>query len=96
MQQYMQMSMQFGGSSPSPMFDMMGNSVTMMAGFLLILPGFATDLIGLLCLIPWIRSRLLKSIFGINNIHHAASASNDPHTFDGECWHEQDQLPPKK
>ena len=40
--------------------DVMEGSFIFLGGILLILPGFITDIIGLLCLIPFIRRALIK------------------------------------
>ena len=69
----------------------MESSFVMMAGVLLIIPGFFTDLIGLLFLIPKLRSRLFKLLIRIKVIKTPpTTAKQQPKNviIDGECWQE--------
>lgn len=86
--------------------DMMDMSVGMMAGVLLLLPGFLTDCLGLICLFPPVKRKIaglyLKQSLGA--FHKAAQAntnqstqysqsqaSNDPKVIEGEFWHDDDK-----
>jgi UPF0716 protein FxsA len=42
-----------------PAIDMMEAAVLLVCGFLLLLPGFVTDIVGFIFLIPWVRRWLL-------------------------------------
>ncbi|MCG7995938.1 MAG: FxsA family protein [Candidatus Thiodiazotropha taylori] len=42
-----------------PAIDMMEGAVLLVCGFLLLLPGFVTDIVGFIFLIPWVRRWLL-------------------------------------
>lgn len=42
------------------------NSLFMLGGFLLMIPGFITDILGILCLIPFIRKFLINRFIGMN------------------------------
>ena len=90
------------GNMRSPV-DLMAISVHMMAGVLLLLPGFFTDTIGLLCLIPALKKAIaatfLKRSFGSfqqgmgpggaqQTYQQNTKASNDPKVIEGEFWEE--------
>ncbi len=42
-----------------PAFDLMEGAVLLVCGFMLLLPGFITDIVGFIFLIPWVRRWLL-------------------------------------
>jgi UPF0716 protein FxsA len=48
-----------------PAFDMMEGAVLLICGFMLLLPGFITDIVGFIFLIPWVRRWLL--VVGLKN-----------------------------
>ena len=62
-----------GRAEPS---DLMEGSFIFLGGILLILPGFITDIIGLLCLIPIVRRIIVKWL-----ILAMAQKNNDNDTF---------------
>ncbi len=66
----------------NPMSPMANNAMIMMAGFLLILPGFFTDTLGLLLLIPFVRhaviARLGRRMRVFAAQRPAANWNNDP------------------
>ena len=66
----------------NPMSPMANNAMIMMAGVLLILPGFLTDTLGLLLLIPLVRhaviARLGRKMRGFTTQGSAANWNNDP------------------
>jgi len=79
----MHQSMQSGN-----MFQMnfMSNSSVTLAGILLVIPGFLTDIFGLLLLIPTIRSATFR-LFS----KRAKSKKSDSDVIEGEYWQEDEQ-----
>jgi len=74
-----------------PMVDFMTSSVVMIGGLLLIIPGFITDIIGLLCLIPKLRLSLLK-IFSKTNIikiRKTSQSEQQQDVIEGEYWKDE-------
>jgi UPF0716 protein FxsA len=74
-----------------PAQDMLEGLILMLAGLLLLTPGFVTDIMGFLCLIPALRTRLaaiLLSRLSARQIH-------DPGVVivEGEFWTDPDRLP---
>ncbi len=51
----------------SPIYEIVSGAALAFAAFLLILPGFATDLIGVLLIIPLTRKIILKKYINKNN-----------------------------
>ena len=45
---------------PLLMNDMFSKSLILLSGMLLLIPGFITDVLGLLCLIPFIRKAIIR------------------------------------
>ncbi len=80
--------------------DIITMSVGMMAGTLLLCPGFITDIIGLLLLIPSVKQKVAdyyvrKSMKGFNAAGQSQSyrqqkSSNDSKIIEGEYWKEDD------
>ncbi|MDF2867779.1 MAG: fxsA [Gammaproteobacteria bacterium] len=58
-----------------------------LAGFLLVIPGFITDILGLLCLLPTIQSGLFKKLLAAGWLRRAAEPENtqDPRIIEGEA-----------
>lgn len=85
----MQQSMQNG---MPPIFAMMHNTVISLAAILLIVPGFFTDIIGLLLLIPKCQPFFLRFI-RFPSPTTPKTTANQPHVqetvIDAECWHEE-------
>jgi UPF0716 protein FxsA len=81
----MQMGIQLG--QPQHL-NILNNSLTMIAGFLLIIPGFMTDMLGVLCLIPGVRSKVFSFLIkkGGFKTKPQKPAANDSTIIDGECW----------
>ena len=81
---YQQMNaMQGGRMDPSQM----PNAVKLLAGILLIIPGFVTDCLGGLLLIPGVRRRLearMGQRFTPGAHAQGRKASNDPDVLEGE------------
>lgn len=77
------------GQPPQP--NTFTNAATVLAGFLLIIPGFFTDLLGLLCLMPKIRATILNFFTKTKIIKPKGKAANDANIIEGEFWHEDDE-----
>ena len=87
----------------TPAMEMMEGVVILVSGILLLTPGFLTDALGLLGLMPWSRSyfinhfleknaeRVFKqrnSIF-INRTNSSEKKSNKDDTIEGEFWEDK-------
>ena len=87
----------------TPAMEMMEGVVILVSGILLLTPGFLTDALGLLGLMPWSRSyfinhfleknaeRVFKqrnSVF-INRTNSSEKKSNKDDTIEGEFWEEK-------
>jgi len=87
----------------TPAMEMMEGVVILVSGILLLTPGFLTDAIGLLGLMPWSRSyfinhfleknaeRVFKqrnSVF-INRTNSSEKKSNKDDTIEGEFWEDK-------
>ena len=85
----------------TPAFEMMEGVVILISGVLLLTPGFLTDILGLLGLMPWSRtyfidqflSRNSSKVFSQNNsvFIHKSDSSEDKKpkkngTIEGELW----------
>ncbi len=74
-----------------PATDLLGGVILLLSGALLLTPGFFTDCIGFLCLVPTFRTYLatefLKNLFqreSHNNVYRSV-------TMEGEFWEEEDR-----
>ncbi|VAW57430.1 FxsA protein [hydrothermal vent metagenome] len=78
-----------------PAMEMMEGLFLAVGGALLITPGFFTDTIGFICLLPFTRREiikllLLKSVIKTSyTAHQDKTAPKDPHTIEGE-YHRED------
>ena len=87
----------------TPAMEMMEGVVILVSGILLLTPGFLTDALGLLGLMPWSRSyfinhfleknaeRVFKqrnSVF-INRTNSSEKKSNKDDTIEGEFWEDK-------
>lgn len=93
--QKMNETMRQGSSLPK--FMAINSSMVMISGMLLILPGFITDALGVLLLIPGVRSVIIKRFqkAGMNIQARARSSQSaqqkEDQTIEGECWSGEDQ-----
>ena len=73
-----------------PAEDLIGGLILLIAGVLLLTPGFFTDLIGFLCLIPKLRETVARKVI----MHLVANSERGPdkHTVivEGEFWEEDE------
>jgi len=80
-----------------PAIEMLEGVVLLVSGALLLTPGFFTDTLGFLCLIPALRRRLISWLLERSLINrnqgppHGPTQQHGPRTIEGECWHEQDR-----
>lgn len=77
-----------------PVLEMVHGLFLLIAGVLLLIPGFLTDSVGALLLIPPMRSLLAR--FGLQNVivrGQTGTASNSS-TIDAEYWEETDEPGP--
>ena len=73
-----------------PIFEMLSGASIAIAAVFLIIPGFFTDVLGFLLLIPITRMILIKYFFKVGNI---SEKENDNKTLDGEIIEkEKDEL----
>lgn len=87
---------QAGQMRRNPLGQIAENALVGMAGVLLILPGFLTDSLGLLLLIPPVRQLVIRSFAARAQVYGAASFDgprrSGPDVIDGEYFEiEQDQ-----
>ncbi len=77
-----------------PAVEILEGGALLLAGALLLTPGFFTDAIGFLLLIPPLRRYLiLKFIDRITINGIAGREGRGPRTFDGEFWRDDDNDP---
>ncbi|NDL00917.1 FxsA family protein [Photorhabdus bodei] len=77
----------------SPAAEMIKSVSLLLAGFLLLLPGFFTDFLGLLLLLPPVQKTLVMKLMPHINIyrpHNSGGFRRDSNTFEGEYERKQD------
>ena len=81
-----------------PAFDMMEGAVLLVCGFLLLLPGFVTDIVGFIFLIPWVRRWLLAVGLQSSGVmrpaqptEQSASQTSEPRVIEGEFQREKEK-----
>lgn len=70
-----------------------------LAGLLLLIPGFLTDIVGLLCLVPLVQKRILtwlgaKPHYSANDAHYQSqqyTGDKPSRVIEGEFWREEDK-----
>jgi len=86
-----------------PAMEMMEGLILLITGALLLTPGFFTDVIGFLCLIPFVRQFLVKKMISKFTVIQAGGSytntesqeqsstrTSEPKTLEGEFWQEDD------
>ncbi|MET0066738.1 MAG: FxsA family protein [Candidatus Thiodiazotropha sp.] len=78
-----------------PAFDLMEGAVLLACGFMLLLPGFITDIVGFIFLVPWIR-RWLLTVGLMNSGVMRPSATpretrHEPRVIEGEFQRDDDK-----
>jgi UPF0716 protein FxsA len=80
----LQQQLRAGWLTPEQMAQ---SGLVVMAGILLVIPGFITDIIGLLCLIPVLRTAIIKKL-QVKGWHNPSSAnSSTTRIIEGEARH---------
>ena len=77
-----------------PLLADFDSSITMIAGMLLIIPGFLSDVLGLICWIPGIRHAMKKGFS--KAAKGLRKKSGQPDIIEGEYWHEKKQVQENK
>lgn len=74
-----------------PAVDLVAGLILLISGILLLTPGFFTDILGFLCLIPKLREALARKVIR----HLIVNSERGPHNHtvivEGEFWEEEDQ-----
>lgn len=79
-----------------PAMEMLEGAVLLVAGALLLTPGFFTDAIGFACLVPSLRRTMIRRVLknfivtGPGGPRGPAAGSHGPRTIDGEFRREDD------
>jgi UPF0716 protein FxsA len=63
---------------------MLDGALLLIAGFLLLLPGFVTDAIGFLLLVPWVRRLVIARYVQVIPRHPPSGADDGPRVIEGE------------
>lgn len=89
--------------SSTPVHDLLEGPIVVLAGFLLLIPGFITDIIGLIILIPGVRQAIVNWLIKKGKISPGSTMSPQPESrvIEGEFWRENktdkpDQKPEDK
>lgn len=76
-----------------PAAELLDGLIVLICGVLLLIPGFLSDITGLLCLIPAVRRRLLRRTISHDRSGDDGQAPRParpgPHVIEGEYWKEQ-------
>lgn len=79
-----------------PAMEMLEGIALLVSGAFLLTPGFFTDAVGFLLLVPFVRRWLIASLMRSAVVIHAqrtphGEKSSGPDTFEGESWRDDDQ-----
>lgn len=83
-----------------PAVEMIEGVVLLISGALLLTPGFFTDTIGFLCLIPGLRRALIIALIrnklatGFHPADSDRQQHDGPRTLEGEFWHNDENKRP--
>ena len=73
-----------------PALELLDGALILVAGLFLLLPGFLTDIVGFLLLIPPLRRLLISRYVHILPVHpHAAGPERGPRVIEGQ-WRRED------
>lgn len=75
----------------APAIDLIEGLILILAGLLLLTPGFFTDIAGLICLLPRVRSRIAGLIVSRVPGVQAKHADSEVVIIEGEFWEERDK-----
>lgn len=80
------------------MMSAVQNSMILLSGFFFMIPGFLTDVLGLICLVPVFRLGLMNRALGMGVKNFTKRPANEspkktaqPNTIEGEFWQEKDK-----
>ncbi len=82
-----------------PALEMLEGVMLLFGGALLLTPGFFTDVIGFICLIPQLRQRTILwalrrgviTTLGPDGKPHRGERQQGPRTIEGEYWRDKDE-----
>lgn len=78
-----------------PAMEMMEGMILLLTGALLLTPGFFTDVIGFLCLIPAIRQFMVKKLISQFTVIQAGGThtetKTESKTIEGEFWRDDEK-----
>ncbi len=82
-----------------PAMEMMEGLILLLTGALLLTPGFFTDVVGFLCLIPMVRQFLVKKLISKFTVIQAGSTysqtqeqtQTESKTIEGEFWRDDEK-----
>lgn len=74
-----------------PATDMLAGMILLLSGALLLTPGFFTDIIGFLCLVPAFRNHIANGILRQQLQTRAYRYSEDNVVVEGEFWEDEDR-----
>ncbi len=76
-----------------PTMDILEGIVLLVSGVMLLTPGFITDFVGLLGLLPWTRKAFVLYVFSkyshkifTKNTEYTQYSENDSNTIDAQFW----------
>jgi len=80
------------GRNELPAFEMLDGALLLVAGLVLLLPGFVTDILGFLLLIPMLRRYLISSYIRVvpDQTPRRGEAPTGPRVVEGEFRRERD------
>lgn len=78
-----------------PAMEMLEGLILLVTGALLLTPGFFTDIIGFLCLIPMVRQLLIKKLISQFTVIQASGSHThtrtESKTIEGEFWKDDEK-----
>lgn len=74
-----------------PAVDMLGGLILLFSGLLLLTPGFFTDVIGFLCLIPRLREYLAGKFLRRHIVSYQRRGDDGVVIVEGEYWEDEDK-----
>ena len=75
-----------------PAIEVVEGAMLLVAGALLLTPGFFTDGVGFLFAFPWTRVWLRRGLMGLIKQKAAMALTPAPGVVEGECWQENKNL----
>jgi UPF0716 protein FxsA len=75
-----------------PATDLVEGFILLISGLLLLTPGFVTDILGFLCLVPVLRTRIATFILGRVLLIQRSSAGRRTVIVEGEFWDHTDKV----